>query len=66
MVFIIAENEYDAANTLPEFSDELENIYGFECEIVQGGDNDIPGMEALEDADLAVIYVRHKCCRRRK
>ncbi len=63
VVFIIAENEYDAANTLPEFATELEDVYGLECEIVQGGDNDIPGMEVLENADLAVIYVRRQVLR---
>lgn len=60
VVFIISEDEYDAARTLPEFAAELEEIYGFSCEILQGGDNSIPGMEALADADLAVIYVRRQ------
>ncbi len=60
VVFIIAENEYDAANTLPEFAAELEDMYGFSCEILQGADNSIPGMEALKKADLAVIYVRRQ------
>lgn len=60
VVFIIAENEYDAANTLPEFAAELEEVYGLTCEIVQGGDNNIAGLERLAEADLAVIYVRRQ------
>jgi type 1 glutamine amidotransferase len=63
IVFIIAEDEYDAAETVPEFARELEEIYGFSCEILEGGDNSIPGMEALADADLAVIYVRRQVLR---
>ena len=60
VVFIIAEDEYNAAATLPEFATELEDVYGLECDIVHGGDNNIPGMKALENADLAVIYVRRQ------
>jgi len=60
VVFIIAEDEYDAANTLPEFAGQLEDVYGLTCEIVQGGDNNIAGLERLAEADLAVIYVRRQ------
>ena len=60
IVFVIAENEYEASKTLPEFAKTLEDNYGFSCEILQGGDNNIPGMNALKDADLAVIYVRRQ------
>ena len=63
IVFIIAEDEYDAAETVPEFARELEEIYGFSCEIVQGGDNNIAGLERLAEADLAVIYVRRQVLR---
>ncbi len=60
VVFIIAEDEYDAANTLPEFAGQLEDVYGLTCDIVQGGDNNIAGLERLAEADLAVIYVRRQ------
>jgi HEAT repeat protein/type 1 glutamine amidotransferase len=60
VTFIVAENEYDAAKTIPDFAQELENIYGFSCEVLQGGENNIPGLEILQDTDLAVIYVRRQ------
>jgi type 1 glutamine amidotransferase len=67
VVFISAENEYDAAKTLPEFANELETKYGLCCEILQGstdirdeGRHNIPGTEALTDADLAVVFARRR------
>jgi len=67
VVFISAENEYDAAKTLPEFAQELETKYGLYCEILQGstdirdpGRHNIPGAEALTDANLAVVFARRR------
>jgi len=68
VVFIIAENEYDADRTLPEFARELQTKYNFSCEFALGVSkagsakerNNIAGMEALTDADLTVIYVRRR------
>ncbi|MHC4387391.1 MAG: ThuA domain-containing protein [Planctomycetota bacterium] len=68
VVFVIAENEYDADKTLPEFARELENKYGFACEFALGVPktstakerNDIAGLEAMHTADLAVVYVRRR------
>ncbi|MHC5075906.1 MAG: hypothetical protein ACYTFM_05715, partial [Planctomycetota bacterium] len=37
VTFIVAENEYDAAKTIPDLAQELEQIYGFSCEVLQGG-----------------------------
>lgn len=60
IVFLIAEDEYSANETLPKFARQIEEAYGFKCTIRQGGDNDLPGTEALKKADLAVIYIRRK------
>jgi type 1 glutamine amidotransferase/nicotinamidase-related amidase len=68
VVFVIAENEYDADKTLPEFARELENRYGFSCEFALGipktsiakERNNIDGLEALQSADLAIVYVRRR------
>jgi type 1 glutamine amidotransferase len=68
IVFIIAENEYDANGTLPEFARELQTKYNFFCEFALGVSkssdakerNNIVGMEALMSADLAVLYVRRR------
>ncbi|HUW19090.1 MAG TPA: ThuA domain-containing protein [Sedimentisphaerales bacterium] len=68
VVFIIAEDEYDADKTLPDFAHELETKHDFSCEFALGAakasnakerDN-IAGMEALATADLAVLYVRRR------
>jgi len=67
IVFISAEGEYKAAQTLPKFASELEMKYGLSCEILQGstdrrdkGRHNIPGMEALTNADLTVVFVRRR------
>jgi type 1 glutamine amidotransferase/nicotinamidase-related amidase len=68
VVFVVAENEYDADGTLPDFARELQTKYDFSCEFALGvakpssareRDN-IAGMEALATADLAVVYVRRR------
>jgi len=60
VAFVIAENEYEAASTLPEFARELQQKYGFSCDILHGADYNIPGMESLTSADLVVVYVRRQ------
>jgi len=67
VVFISAESEYKAAETLPGFAHELETKYGLCCEVLQGStersSNDrhfIAGMEALTNADLAVLFARRR------
>ena len=70
VVFISAESEYKAEQSLPEFAHELEIKYGLHCEVLQGsinkkGDdrNYIAGMESLTNADLAVLFVRRRALR---
>ena len=67
VVFISAESEYGAADTLPGFAHELKTKYGLYCEILQGSTDRqskeryyISGMEALTSADLAVLFVRRR------
>jgi len=67
VVFISAESEYGAAETLPEFAHELKTKYGLYCEVLQGSTNKsgpgryyIAGMEALTNADLAVLFARRR------
>jgi type 1 glutamine amidotransferase len=68
VVFVIAEDEYDADRTLANFAHELQTKYDFACEFALGvakpdsakeRDN-IAGMEALAGADIAVVYVRRR------
>ncbi|MBN1805741.1 MAG: ThuA domain-containing protein [Sedimentisphaerales bacterium] len=67
VVFISAESEYRAAETLPEFAHELKTKYGLYCEILQGSPeksskdrHELAGMEALTNADLAVLFARRR------
>jgi type 1 glutamine amidotransferase/nicotinamidase-related amidase len=67
VVFISAENEYKAVETLPEFAHELEFKHGLDCEILQAGTekqgeaiHTICGMEILTDADLVVVFARRR------
>lgn len=67
VVFISAESEYGADESLQGFANDLETKYGFYCEILQGsteksGQNrhEIVGMEALVKADLVVVFARRR------
>ncbi len=70
VVFISAENEYSAAETLPEFAHELQVKHGLYCEILQGSTeskgpelHELAGLEALTNADLAVVFARRRALR---
>jgi type 1 glutamine amidotransferase/nicotinamidase-related amidase len=67
VVFISAESEYGAVETLPEFAHELKTKYGLYCEILQGSPekrskdrHELAGLEALTNADLAVLFARRR------
>ena len=62
IVFIAGDYEYESRQTLPEFARELERDYAVETVVLKRPDDEkdhtIPGLEALETADLAVIFIR--------
>ena len=60
--FVIAEDEYHAKETVPAFAKaELETKLSWKPRIIQSDDkNDIPGLEALDNADLLVLYARRR------
>jgi nicotinamidase-related amidase/type 1 glutamine amidotransferase len=62
IVFVIAEDEYKASETLPRFAaGELEKRFGWKPRILQSDSKtDIPGLEALKDADLLVMYMHRR------
>ena len=67
VVFMSAESEYGAVETLPEFAHELQIKYGLYCEILQGSTekdgrdrHELAGLEALTNADLAVLFMRRR------
>ena len=67
LVFIVAENEYRAWRTLPEFGQMLEDKYGFQCEYLTSSTDDkdtnrffIPRMDRVKQADLVVVFARRR------
>ena len=58
IVLIAGEYEYQSTNTLPAFKQYLESNYNFRCIYLERKDEEIPGLEALEKADLAILFAR--------
>jgi len=62
IAFAIAEQEYDTKTTLPAFAKE--HLAGaYRCTFVHANPrdrNDVPGLEALYDADLLVLSMRRR------
>ena len=65
VVFVMAEQEYESEKTLPAFAKgELEE--DFRCTFLLAtantgaGRNDVPGLDALYDADLLVLSMRRR------
>ena len=62
VAFVIGEQEYDAKRTLPAFGQaELAFRSGFDCVTLQSDATDnLPGLEQLDQADLAVFFLRRR------
>lgn len=67
VVFLIAENEYRAWQTLPAFGERLERQEGVRCEYLVSSTDDkdtnrffIPRMEKVGGADLVVVFARRR------
>jgi len=67
VAFVIADNEYHANQTLPQFAHDLLLTKGVNCEFALGkpeatgeGVHNIENLQILKDADLAVIFVRRR------
>src|SRR3954471_21910775 len=68
IVFLAGDHEYRSEETLPELARILAKRQGFKCtvlfdldaqgDIVAGEVSNMPGMEALDHADLAVVFLR--------
>ena len=63
VVFVAGDHEYSGEQTLPLLAKELEARYGFTCTVLkaapnQNSEENIPGLEALRGADLAIFYLR--------
>ena len=63
VVFVTGDHEYSGELTLPLIAAELEKNYGLRTKVLKStpdynGETDIPGLEALREADLAVFFLR--------
>ncbi|CAN1572329.1 ThuA-like domain containing protein [Spirosomataceae bacterium] len=63
IVFVCGDHEYSGEETLPILAKELEKNYGFNVKVLksypnQNSEKNIPGLEILKEADLAVFYLR--------
>lgn len=61
VVFVAGDHEYGGESTLPIIAAELEKNYGFRTKILksfpdQNAEENIPGLEALKEADVAVFF----------
>lgn len=63
VVFVTGDHEYGSELTMPVIAAELEKNYGVRTRVLKSvpdheGEKDIPGLEALDSADLAIFYLR--------
>ncbi|MEY3283738.1 MAG: hypothetical protein RIR86_1751 [Acidobacteriota bacterium] len=63
VVFVAGDNEYGSEETFPLLAAELRKNYGVRVTVLksepdENSEENIPGLEALETADLAVLYLR--------
>jgi type 1 glutamine amidotransferase len=63
IVFVTGDHEYGGEETLPLIAAELEKNYGFRTKVLkafpnQNAEKNIPDLSALQEADLAVFFLR--------
>ncbi|MEM6572217.1 MAG: ThuA domain-containing protein, partial [Planctomycetota bacterium] len=66
VVFVVGEGEYQSHLTMPVLAERVADAYGWRTtvlldeELHSGDDNHVEGLEALEAADLLVLYLRFR------
>ena len=63
VVFVTGDHEYSGESTMPLLAAALEKSYGMKTIVLksfpdQNAEENIPGLEALRDADLAIFFLR--------
>lgn len=63
VVFVTGDHEYGSESTMPLIAAELEKNYGMKTIVLKSSpdhnaEENIPGLETLKDADLAVFFLR--------
>jgi hypothetical protein len=61
-VFVVGDQEYRSEESMPAFAKLLAAHHGFRCTVLMPSDprvsDDLPGLEALDKADLMVMFLR--------
>jgi len=59
VVFMVSDDHYHADKTVPRFAQYLREEHDLHCTILHGeSEHNLPGIENLQTADAAVLYVR--------
>jgi type 1 glutamine amidotransferase len=63
VIFVIGDHEYSSEETMPIIAAELEQHYGMQTTVLksypdENAEENLPGLEALSKADLAVFFLR--------
>lgn len=63
IVFVTGDHEYSSEATMPAIAAALEKDYGFRTKVLKAypdhnAEENIPGLEALKEADMAVFFLR--------
>ncbi|MGC6488379.1 MAG: hypothetical protein ACON4Z_12085, partial [Planctomycetota bacterium] len=60
VVFLVGEAEYGSQQTMPAFAARLEDELGLRVTLLQSRRRELPPLEALDDADLLVMFLRFR------
>ena len=60
VVFLVGEREYGSQDTMPAFAERLEQRLGLRVTVLQRQDDRLPDLDALDAADLLVLYLRFR------
>lgn len=62
VVLVVGEDHfYGADQSLPELAQELQRKHGLRCTVLRAASRtNIPGLETLRQADLAIFYIRRR------
>lgn len=60
VVFLVGESEYGSGETMPKFAKRLEEELHLRVTYLQSKGNELPSLEALDSADLLVMFLRFR------
>jgi len=60
VVFLVGEREYGSQTSMPAFAARLEAELGLRTTVLQSRRRELPKLDALDDADLLVMFLRFR------